>query len=72
MILCSTTKECSYGLVMVQENTLVQGKRCYHVNSICQELGEDKGVALPFVCAFSFAEATSQCSSKDKMSVWKT
>lgn len=46
--------------------------RYYDVNSICQELGEDKARALPFFHAFSGSDTTSQFSGKAKKSVWKT
>ncbi|KAI0230777.1 hypothetical protein LSAT2_018864 [Lamellibrachia satsuma] len=46
--------------------------RYYHVNSIYHEFGEDKARAVPFFQAFSGSGATSQFSSKDKKTDWKT
>ncbi|KAK2189653.1 hypothetical protein NP493_100g01004 [Ridgeia piscesae] len=47
-----------------------QGKhfRYYHINSVCQEFGEEKARALPYFHAFL---ATSQFSGKNKKSAWK-
>ena len=46
--------------------------RYYHVNSICQELGDDKARALPFFHGFCGSDATFQFSGKGKKTAWKT
>ena len=46
--------------------------RYYHINSICQELGDDKVRALQFFHVFSGSDATSQFSGKGKQTDWKT
>ena len=46
--------------------------RYYHVNSLCQELGEKKARALQFFHAFSSSDATSQLSGKVKQTTCKT
>ena len=46
--------------------------RYYHINSICQELGEDKARPLPFFPGFSGSDATSQFNGKGKKTIWTT
>ena len=43
----------------------------YHINSICEQLGEDKCVALPFFHAFTGCDTTSQFNGKGKKSCWE-
>ena len=43
----------------------------YHINSICEQLGEDKCVALPFFHAFTGCDTTSQFNGKWKKSCWE-
>ncbi|KAG1703660.1 Copine-4 [Nymphon striatum] len=45
--------------------------RCYHVNSICEQLGERKANALPLFYAFTRCETTSSFSGKGKKTAWK-
>lgn len=46
--------------------------RYYHINAICQELGENQSQALSFFHAFTGSDTTSQFSGKGKKTAWKT
>lgn len=43
----------------------------YHMNSICQQLGEAKCRGLPFFHAFTGCDTTSQFSGRGKKSSWE-
>ena len=45
--------------------------RLYHINSICESLGEPRSLALPVFHAFSGCDATSAFNGKGKKSLWQ-
>ena len=45
--------------------------RLYHINSICESLGEPRSRALPVFHAFSGCDMTSAFNGKGKKSVWR-
>ena len=45
--------------------------RLYHINSICESLGEPRSRALPVFHAFSGCDTTSAFNGKGKKSVWR-
>ena len=49
------------------------GKNCrfYHINAICESLGEPQSRALPVFHAFSVSDTTSAINGKGKKSVWQ-
>ena len=45
--------------------------RFYHINAICERLGEPQSRASPVFHAFSGCDTTSAFNGKDKKSVWQ-
>lgn len=46
--------------------------RMYHINSICEHLGEERSRALPIFHAFTGCDTTSAFRGKGKKSAWQT
>ena len=74
---------CAYGVETVKLQATYSGLdiwvafgmgkhfQYYHINTICQNLGEPLCQALPFYHAFTGCDATSQFLGKGKKSAWE-